>query len=150
VNKNTGDALRGQIPVDFATGEGRVKEEANLYARYSLFANDREILILNSFSDLYQLAGGEVGRVFWARDKTSEKHRKEHEMVVLDPDHRARLDLLADNFCESHVSLAVGQPVLFVKVHFSGVVVKQRPEYGVGEAVVVPVSDVIVEVDSLA
>jgi hypothetical protein len=71
-------------------------------------------------------------------------------MVVLNPDHSARGDLLANDLGKAEVGLSVSEPILLVKIHFAGVVVEQRPEDGVGEAVIVAIGNVIVEVDGLA
>lgn len=71
-------------------------------------------------------------------------------MVVLNPDHGARGELGHDGLCERHVRLAVGKPVLVLEVHLSGVVVEERPENRVREAVVVTVRDIVVQVDGLA
>ena len=66
------------------------------------------------------------------------------------PHHAAGRKLLNDGLGEREVSLAVGEPVLLVKVHLARVIVEEWPEDGVGEAVVVAVGDVVVEVDRLA
>jgi hypothetical protein len=83
-------------------------------------------------------------------DQPAEEHGEEHEVVVLDPDHAAGLDDLLDGEGELEVRLAVREPVRLVKVHLAGVVVEEGPEDRVGEAVVVAVGDVVVEVDGLA
>jgi len=71
-------------------------------------------------------------------------------MVILDPDHVSRANLRLDRLSELEVRLAVCEPVVLVKAHFAWVVMEQGPQNGVGEAVVVPVGKVIVEVDGLA
>jgi len=40
-------------------------------------------------------------------NQAAQEHRKEHQVVVLDPDHGARLDLLTDGFGKLHVCLAI-------------------------------------------
>lgn len=70
-------------------------------------------------------------------------------MVILHPDHVATADLGTHRFRELEVCFPVCEPILFVKVHFAGVVVEQWPEDGVRETVVVPVCEVVVEIDSL-
>jgi hypothetical protein len=52
-------------------------------------------------------------------------------MVILHPDHVATANHRTDCFRELEVGFAVCEPVLFVKVHFTGVVMEQRPEDGV-------------------
>lgn len=80
----------------------------------------------------------------------AEEHREEHQMVVLHPDHAARLELLHDRLRKRKVRLPIREPILLVEIHLTRVVVEEGPQNGVGEAVVVAVSDVVVEVDGLA
>ena len=83
-------------------------------------------------------------------DERAKEHGEEHQVVILNPNHGARRELCHDSLGEGHVGLAVREPVLVFEVHLAGVVVEERPEDGVGEAVVVPVGEVVVEVDCLA
>jgi len=71
-------------------------------------------------------------------------------MVILDPDHGAWGDLLEHDLSETHIGLAISQPVLLVEVHLSRMIVKEGPEDGIRETVIVAISDVIVEVYGLA
>ncbi len=55
-------------------------------------------------------------------------------MVILDPNHITGVGHGCYGVGESHVGFSIGKPVGCVEVHFSGVVVEERPEDGVGEA----------------
>lgn len=54
-------------------------------------------------------------------------------MVVLHPDHVARLDQGGNDVGETHVGFPVSEPMGSVKVHLPGVIVEQWPEDRVGE-----------------
>jgi len=75
---------------------------------------------------------------------------QQHEVVILHPNHRPRLNVRQNNFGELEVGFPVRPPVLLFKVHFAGVVMEQGPKDRVGETVVVAIRDIVVEVDGLA
>lgn len=54
-----------------------------------------------------------------AGDEPSEEHGKEHEVIVLDPNHVALLDLRENDLSERKVDRSVGEPVRLVEVHLS-------------------------------
>lgn len=140
----------GDVPVDLARREWRVQEEANLDIRdVLLYDGGLERLVLLDVAD----DASDLRLVLAVRllvDEAAKKHRQKHEVVVLDPDHVARLELGTDGLGEAEVGLAVGVPVCLLEVHLAGVVVEERPENGVGEAVVVAVCELVVEIDCLA
>ena len=67
-------------------------------------------------------------------------------MVILYPHHRILANLLANNLSKAHIGHAVCEPVFLVEIHFTGMVMEERPEDGVRKAVIVTVCDVVVEV----
>ena len=133
-------------PVDLARREWSVEKEANLHALDRLTTIKREIFRLDPLSDVRELVGREFPRKLRAGDETAQEHREQHEVVVLHPHHRVFVNLVADSLSEAHVGYAVGEPVFLVEIHLTGMVVEQRPEDGVREAVIVTVCDVVIEV----
>lgn len=71
-------------------------------------------------------------------------------MIVLHPDHVSTTELCPNHLRKFEICLSVRQPVLFIKVHFSGMVMEQRPQNGIRETIVMTVGHVVIEVDSLA
>jgi hypothetical protein len=70
-------------------------------------------------------------------------------MVVLYPDHRPRPYLLANGFGESHIGLAICQPILLIEIHLAGMIMEEGPENGIGEPVVMTICNVIIEINGL-
>lgn len=91
----------GQDTVDFAAGKRCVQEEANL-----------DLLV--GLGDFFP-----------------QHLREEHEVVVVDPDEVAILNVLDDGLGEEMVYFLVGCPCGFIKGDFAGVVVEEGPEDGV-------------------
>ncbi|CRK33032.1 hypothetical protein BN1708_005977 [Verticillium longisporum] len=108
-----------QDTVDFRGGEGCVQEEANL-----------DILL-----GVSHLLTQHLGQ--------------QHEVIVVDPDQIAVLDVLDDRLGEEAVDLLVRSPGALVKGNLAGVVVEEGPEDRVGEAVVVAVGEVVVDEDGV-
>ena len=71
-------------------------------------------------------------------------------MVILYPNHAPWANLAHDGLCKRQVCLTVSEPVALVEIHFSGVIMEKGPEDRVGEAVVVLVCDIVVEIDGQA
>lgn len=109
----------------------------------------RRRLFFHAFRDAIDL-GVSVVAAGRSVNHAAKEHRQEHEVVVLNPDHGARLELRLDSLGELEVGLAVGEPILLVEVHLTRVVMEKRPKDGVGETVVVTVGDIIIQVDGLA
>ena len=86
------------IPVDFAGGERGVEEETNLDVGIS---RKRDFLAVDAVEDVLHLVRGHLADVLWTVNEGAEEHGEEHEVVVLYPDHVARLDLRADSLCEA-------------------------------------------------
>ena len=58
----------------------------------------------------------------------SQHDRQQHEMIILHPNHRTRLNVRQNNLCKLEIRRPVRPPVPFVKVHFAWVVMEQGPE----------------------
>ena len=140
----------GRSPVDFTTGERRVQEETNFHSRDgSVFCWGTDVAF-HAFCDPAELAIRETTtKLSTVLNEIAKEHGEEHEMIVLHPDHVATADLRTNDLGELEICLAIREPILFVKVHFAGVVMEERPEDGIGESVVMAVSDVIVKVHRL-
>jgi hypothetical protein len=138
----------GFQPVNFTTGERGMQEKANLDGGHA-FLDERGLVDPVVGDTLHGAIHLTTCVAVSAWEHPAEEHGKEHKVVVLDPDHVARTCLLADSFGEIEICLAIREPILFVKVHLARVVMEEGPEDGVGEAVVVPVSEVVIEVDGL-
>lgn len=106
--------------------------------------------MIYAFSNLLEFIPCEVAHLSRSINDTPKQHRKEHEMVILDPNHSSRSDLLTDGLRKLHIGLTICQPILLVKVHLARMIVEKGPEDRVGETVVVSISDVIVKIDGLA
>lgn len=124
-----------------------MEEEADLDV---LDAGRDDLVLLHAVEDLGNFSGGGRANGGGALVEGAQKHGEEHEVVVLHPDHTARLELLHDRLRKRKVGLPIREPILLVEIHLAGVVVEEGPQDGVGEAVVVAVGDVVVEVDGLA
>ena len=90
-----------QNSIDFTAGEGGMKEEANLD-------------VLLGVADLLAKHLG-----------------KQHQVIIVDPDHISVLDILDNLLCEQAVDLAVSSPGGLVEGDLTGVVVEERPEDGI-------------------
>lgn len=91
----------GEDAVDLGRWEGGVQEEANL-----------DILL-----GVANLLAQHLG--------------KEHEVVVVDPNQVAILNIVHNGFGKQAVDFAVGAPCTLVECDFTGVVVEEWPEDGV-------------------
>lgn len=92
------------LPVDLATGEGGVQEEANLDVLDRLI--DSTLVV-----DLLTQESGE-----------------KHQMVILHPDQIAVAHNLCDGLCKQAVGLLVCAPILLIERDLTGVVMEQGPE----------------------
>lgn len=92
------------LPVDFATGEGGVQEEANLDVLDRLIRGTPVV-------DLLTQQSGE-----------------KHQMVILHPDQIAVAYNLCDSLGKQAVGLLVCAPILLIERDLTGVVVEQGPE----------------------
>ena len=86
-------------------------------------------LCLHAFGNSVELPPSKVAFLVKVFNDIAEKHRKEHQMVILDPDHVATFQLRPNDLGELQVCLSEREPVLFVKVHLARMVVKEGPEY---------------------
>lgn len=87
-----------QDTINLTAGEGSMKEEA----------------------DLDVLLG--------VADLLAEHLGKQHQVVIVDPDHISVLDILDNLLCEQAVDLAVSSPGGLVEGDLTGVVVEEGPE----------------------
>ena len=127
VNKRlSGDRTKNR-PVDLAGWEWGMEEEADFDALDSIVPIEWVILRLDAVRDVCELVCRKPACKLWAGDEASKKQREEHEVVVLHPNHGVLADLLADDFGEAHISNTVGEPILLIKIHFSGMIVEQGP-----------------------
>lgn len=93
-------------------------------------------------TDLGTVARHDLVNVVAFQDRR-EHQREQHQVVVLDPYAVARAQHRAHGLGKALVRLAVRQPVFLVKVHLAGVVVEERPEDRVREAIVVPLGKLV-------
>jgi hypothetical protein len=133
-------------PVDLARREWCVEKEADLHALDRLTTIEREIFRLDPLGDVRELVGREFPCKLRAGDEAAQEHRKQHKVVVLHPHHGILANLVADNLSEAHVGYAVREPVFLVEIHLTGMIMEERPEDGVREAVIVTICNVVVEV----
>ena len=70
-------------------------------------------------------------------------------MIILNPNHIPLAYEPVDDLCEPHVGLSISQPVVLVKVHLARVIMEEGPEDRVGEPVVMPISELVREVDGV-
>lgn len=133
----------GYPPINLTGREGGMQKEADLDPGDLGWLI---VLALDALQHLLHIGGSRADTIV----QRSQKHGKEHQVVILNPDHGAGSELLHDGLSEGVVRLPVGLPVFLFKVHLSGMVVEKRPEDRVAETVIVPVCDVIIEVDGLA
>ena len=114
-------------PVDFTTWERSMKEESDLD---SVHGGVVGLNFLDSFGLLY--TPFELGVVLFVgmltTNEISQHGRHQHQMIVLYPNHIIVLEEISDDSGEFEVCLLVCQPIGFIEVHFTWVVVKQRPE----------------------
>ena len=82
---------------------------------------------INSFCDLFEFVLGKRAHFTRTIYYAPKQHREKHEMIILDPDHGARTNLLTDYLRKLHIRLAIRLPILLVEIHLSGVVMEQRP-----------------------
>jgi hypothetical protein len=123
-----------------------VEKEANFHALDRLTTIEREIFRFDIPSDIRELVGCEFPCELRAGDETAKEHGEQHKVVILHPDHRILANLLANNLSKSQVGNAVCEPVFLVEIHFTRMVMEERPEDGVRKAVIVTVCNVVVEV----
>jgi hypothetical protein len=123
-----------------------VEKEADLHALDRLTTIERIILRFDILSDIRELVGCKFPGELRAGDETAKEHGEQHKVVILHPHHRILANLLANNLSKAHVGNAVCEPVFLVEIHFTGMVMEERPEDGVRKAIIVTVCDVIVEV----
>ena len=123
-----------------------MEKEADLNALYRLTTIERVVFRFDTLSNIRELVGCEFPGELRAGDETTKEHGEQHKVIILHPHHRILANLLANNLSKAHVGHAVCKPVFLVKIHFTGVVMEERPEDGVRKAVIVTVRDVVVEV----
>lgn len=133
----------GYPPINLTGREGGMQEEADLDPGDLGWLI---VLTLDALQHLLHIGGSRADTIV----QRSQEHGKEHQVVILNPDHGAGSELLHNGLSEGVVRLPVGLPIFLFEVHLSGVVVEERPKDRVAEAVVVSVCDVIVEIDGLA
>lgn len=104
-----------------------MEEEANLDALDSIVTVERVFFRLDAVRDVCKVVCRKPACELRAGDEAAKKQRKEHKVVILNPNHRVLADLLADDFGEAHIGYTIGKPILLIKIHFSGMVVKQGP-----------------------
>src|SRR4051794_15255092 len=81
--------------------------------------------------------GGAFAKQFW----------QQHEMVVLNPNKVAILQLCINRVSKELVHALVGVPVNLVEGYFSRVIMEERPKDAVRESVVVVVGQLIIHPD---
>ena len=91
----------GQDPIDLATGEGGVEEEADF--------------------DIVLSVPNLLSKHFW----------EQHQVIVVYPNKVTILNFLRDSFGEQAVGFFVCVPCRFIKRDFSGVVMKEWPKDGI-------------------
>ena len=123
-----------------------MEKEANFHALDRLTTIERVIFRFDILSDIRELLGCKFPGELRAGDETAKEHGEQHKVVILHPHHRILANLLANNLSKAHVGNAVREPVFLVEIHFTRMVMEERPEDGVRKAVIVTVCDVVVEV----
>src|SRR5712671_2120881 len=119
-----------------------MEKEADLHTLDRLTTIERVIFRFDILSDIREFVGCKFPGELRAGDKTAKEHGEQHQVVILHPHHRILANLLANNLSKTHVGNAVCEPVFLVKIHFTGMVMEERPEDGIRKAVIVTVCDV--------
>ena len=123
-----------------------MEKEADLHALDRLTTIERIIFRFDILSDIRKLVGCKFPGKLRTGNETAKEHGEQHKVVILHPHHRILANLLANNLSKAQVSNAICEPIFLVEIHFTGMVMEERPEDGVRKAVIVTVCDVIVEV----
>ena len=123
-----------------------MEKEADLHALDRLTAIEREIFRFYILSDIRKLVGCKFPGELRAGDETAKEHGEQHKVVILHPHHGILANLMANHFSKAQVGNAICEPVFLVEIHFTGMVMEERPEDGVRKAVIVTVCDIVVEV----